>query len=227
MSFTPQPITLKQKILNFQKYAPTPYIHCSKLNSALQAIKQILNPICEYVDDKGSFTTKEGQAASEILKELDVFHDLLMQCPRDSCLTFLISSSIRTVKTEIKHFRENMQKSLETLRIHNAAKFMQISDQELDSQDAVDLKRIASILSQVIIRDKEQAREKLESRLKSLSELGVDINTVEKDTISIPELPDSLKLVITHESVVLGEKIGRGQSGSVYKGHFVNDDIYV
>ena len=70
-----QPIALKLKILNIQKYATTPYIHCSKLNSTLLALKNALNPICSYVDEKEYFTDKESEAASQIL------HDLYFKIP--------------------------------------------------------------------------------------------------------------------------------------------------
>ena len=221
-SILPQPSDIKQKILLIQRRRVTPYIHCSKLNSTLQALKLIMAPVSSYADDKNSFTKEEIPAANAIITQMDNFQELLAQCTRESCLTFLISTNIQQVKEEIRQFRSIMEHSLLVLNLKESAEFMKISDEELESQDSVDIKRIAIILRKTYKSNKEEAGPKIEERFKSLEKLGVETTDDDAvETLTIPELPESLKLLIKHEDVIKCEKIGHGQSGTVYKGYFV------
>ena len=216
-----QPTDIKEKILLIQRRRVTPYTHCSKLNSTLQALKLIMAQVSSYADDKKAFDEVESQAANVIMKQLDNFQELLGQCTRESYLPLLISTNIKQVKEEIRQFRSAMEKNLLILNLKESSNFMHISDDDLESQDSVDIKRIAAILRQAYKNNEDEIGKKIEERFKSLENLGVETSDEDVETLSIPELPESIKLLVRHEDVVLGEKIGHGQSGSVYKGHFV------
>lgn len=161
--------------------------------------------------------------------ELDHFMELLSQCQREVCLTFLLSSSIQTPKAEIRNFRNTMKENLLVLGLSNAAGYMEISDQDLTSQDLVDMKRISLVLEQVYKKNRKEAGDRIEKRFQSLEELGVHYDPEELDSLTIPEIPESLKLLVKHEDCILEKSIGRGQSGTVFLGHFKNstDEIAI
>ena len=225
-----QPTDIKEKILLIQRRRVTPYTHCSKLNSTLQALKLIMAQVSSYADDKKSFDESESKAANVIMQQLDNFQQLLGQCTRESFLPLLISTNIKQVKEEIRQFRSAMEKNLLILDLKESSNFMHISDDELESQDSVDIKRIAAILRQTYKNNEDEIGSKIEERFKSLENLGVETTDEDVETLSIPELPESIKLLIKHDDVVMGEKIGHGQSGTVYKGYFVgkpNEEIAI
>lgn len=224
LAFLPSPQALKMKIISTKKRRVTPYIHCSKMNSAIQAIKNILNIISSYADDKQSFNREEEKAASTMMTKLDEFTELLSQCQREVCITFLLSTPISATKEEVKQFRHSMKESLLVLGLTQAANYMEISDSDLTSQDLVDMKRIGIVLEQLYKKNQKEAGDRIEKRFQSLEELGVHYDAEELDSLTIPEIPESLKLLIKHEDCVFEKTIGRGQSGTVYLGHFKDSD---
>lgn len=201
-----------------------PYIHCSKINSFLLQIKNVENLINEFkFDGQKKMTNIIKTNIASIMSLLDQFQQLHSQCTRELCAQFALTVSMQSILTEISAIRKGLIQSLETVGMVAASKALIIDKNEIESQDKVDIKRISVILNQLQLRPDLGSRpdivNHLKNRLHSLDSLGI---TTGKDDITeiitIPELPPSLNLVFRKEDLIIGQEIGVGQSGRVYRG---------
>ena len=199
----------------------TPYIHCSKINSVLQIFKEI-PPILEQLRSQQlKFTMRHHNAITSIHSVIEQFEDLFRSCRRETCLQFVLSTSVAAPKTEIWVLRESAADAFATLDVPQVAGLFRITENEMNDQDTVDMKRIVQVLIQISLKQREDAQSSLKLRFESLKRLGLDVSQDDAENVTIPELPANLRLVVRHSDVTLGEVIGTGQAGVVKKGTMV------
>lgn len=213
------------RISAVSKANPPPYIHCSKINNFLQNIKEIAQLIRTHRYDtpkRLSITIKNHfQGFISILEQFQQIHT---HCCRDTCAQFALTTSMKDLYNEFFSMRKEAAKHLETLGLLDAAQKMIIPESELQSQNQVDVKRISIIIKQLRRRKDAQIRsdvmKHLDCRTASLTELGVSLDDEDSEIITVPELPTSLNFVLQPDDLeFLGEMIGSGQSGRVFRGY--------
>lgn len=214
---------LSMTIANVFKSNPAPYVHCSKINSflsSLRLVKQIIDSTDGDPPKKTKHTLKN--AVQGFVSVLDHIQQLQNQCVQNSCVEFVVNSSLRGVLGEIASMRKEAAKHLEALNLKEAANVMQTSESDLLSENLVDIRRIAQVLDQVFKRKDVQRRadvmKNIAKRRQSLNKWNVDFDDSEHETISVSDLPVSSDLLVSYEDLVFGEQIGVGQSGRVVRG---------
>lgn len=200
----------------------TAYVHCSKINNCIQALKQI-PPIIYEVKLQNPNKTADDVILDQIHDLTVIFsklEDLFIQCCSTNCFQFLLSSPICDVKRELKRLRNTSSTLFTQLGIPKASKVLKISDEILDKQDFVDMKRIAQMLIKLSQQNRKDAEESLKKRFNSLDKMGISTNQVELENINItiPPLPSHLQIIIPHSDIELGREIGVGQAGVVRVG---------
>ena len=219
------------EIQNIQKWRASVYIHCSKINSLLQNLRQV--PVC--IEDfekpkkgkKHTISFKNRNAIGNITSAIEQTQYLANQCVKDTCVHYLLSQSVRNAKKEIKAIRETLHYNFSLLKLNTVAALFKISKEEFKSQDLVDMKRISQILTQLSLKNRDDVADKIAQRFKSLKKLGIKTEPGEKHVLTIPELPQNIQFIIKHEDVQIGKEIGSGQSGSVHVGTFKNIEVAV
>lgn len=210
---------------------PPPYIHCSKINCFLQQIKELHAKVFSVkTESNKKMTNTIRNNISSFVTALVNFQQLHAQCCGEICAQFALTSSMRNVRNEISAIRKECMKCLDNIGLKNASSYLQLDDNELDSQDKVDIKRIAVILNHLQMRPelakREEVAHSLRSRLNSLDALGINLNSDESgfETISFPDLPSSLNYIVKYEDIKFGGLIGEGEAGKVYKGKIKTKD---
>lgn len=214
---------LSQRINTLLVANPPPYIHCSKINCFLIDLKKVLTHLNEECQEPQKRTKKPNlNSISVLVQILDEFQQLHLQCCHDSCATFTLTSSLRGVREEFVSMRKDAAKSFENLGFNQAAQDISIADTDLDSQDSVDIRRIALIIDQLQKRNSLKARKDIsdliEERCRSLQHLGISLAENDNELITIPELPESMNYVLMFDDLDMQQQIGEGQSGVVYRG---------
>ena len=129
-----------------------------------------------------------------------------------------------TVKDSVRRLRMDINDCLKSFRCKDPPNFI-ISEEELEAQDKVDILQLKGSLIEYLNRISEQQKtnqiiqitEMIKERLKSIG--PVDGLQEGPALLHItPFLPPSLNLVLTNDDFELGETIGSGTFGSVYKG---------
>ncbi|OHT11677.1 TKL family protein kinase [Tritrichomonas foetus] len=211
---------IQNKVLSLQNRQITAYIHCSKLNDCWLALKKIPNLLENYnSSSKGAqYTSQCENSLSSILSIVDQLEDLFTQCSKDTCVQFLLSTSVSAPKDEIRSLRDAAVSAFRQLDIPEGVELFKLSKDELDLQDSVDMKRIAQVLIQISLKGRDDIKKSLTSRFNSLKRLGISISRDDTTDLTVPELPPNLRLVMKHEEIEIGKKIGNGQSGVVQLG---------
>ena len=214
---------ISMKIANVFKSNPAPYVHCSKINSflsSLRSVKQIIDSGNAETPKKTKHALKN--AVQGFVSVLDHIQQLQSQCVQNSCVEFVVNSSLRGVLGEIASMRKDAAKYLEALNLKDAANAMQTAEKDLLSENLVDIRRIAQVLDQVYKRKDVQRRadvmKNIAKRRLSLNKWNVDFDEGEHETISVADLPVSSDLLVLYDDLVFGEQIGVGQSGRVVRG---------
>lgn len=219
--FTAKVAPMISRIEKFSSPDFTPYIHCSKINSLLQVLKEI-PPILQSLEaTPPKYTMKQYITISSIHSILDQLNDLFRSCRRETCVQFVLSTSVTGARYEITSLRDAAACAFTQLGLPQIAEKFRISEQELNGQDMVDMDRIAKILLQISLKNRADTEENLKQRFNSLRRLGLDVSQDDTENITIPELPENLRLVVTHSDVSLGAVIGKGQAGIVKLGTMV------
>lgn len=230
-----QPII--ETVQGLQQNHLTVYIHCSKLNSLLQSLKQIPNLIeteknnynsgSEKKSPKRSINFKNRNSISNIQNAIEQIQEMANQCLKETCVHYLLNNPIKTARKEIQSYRETLHNNFELLKLNNIASIFKITKDELSKQDLVDMKRISQILTQLSLKQRTDVADKIAQRFKSLRKIGIESELGEKQVLTIPDLqlPTNQNLVLKHEDVRLGKEIGRGQSGSVHIGYIHESNI--
>ena len=205
------------KIHSIQARRLTPFIHCSKINACLFGLRELppilLRPLADNV-----ITVSKEKASRDLFQAIQDMDEFITQCCSENCLKCLLSNSIRRAKHVIFELRINIVKLLEELGFD--ATCMKIIEEEMESQDAVDVKRIAQLLLKVHeSKDKGDVYDLLHARFASLEALGISTSQLDAGNVTIPELPDHLNLVYRHDEIEIGgDQIGSGQTGVVMLG---------
>ena len=202
---------------------PPPYIHCSKINCFLVQIKKAKEKAMTInFDSNKKMTNAMRHNFSNLMGVLLQFQQLHSQCCGELCAQFALTSSLRKIRNEISSIRKDCIKCLENIGLQSTASFLFLDDNEYDSQDRVDVKRIAVILNHLQMRPEVAKRDdvasNLKCRLNSLDALGIPITGDESESVAFPDLPSLLNYVVNFEDIEFGPLIGEGQAGKVYKG---------
>ena len=216
---------INSKITTVGYANPPPYIHCSKINCFLRQIKELSSKVLTLkIENYKKMTNTMRNNFSNLMNVLSQFQQLHSQCCGEICAQFALTTSIRYAKTEIASIRKDCIKYLENLGIKTASTYLHLEDAELDSQDRVDIKRIAVIINHLQMRPELAKREEvaphLRNRLLSLDSLGIPLQSDDGrvETISFSDLPSSLNYIVKYENIVFGPLIGEGEAGKVYRG---------
>ena len=209
---------LTKRLEHFETPDVTPYSHCSKLNNVLVVFHDVAQILSSLPLEDSNLTMKQLNALTSLYSVIEQFEELFRSCKRETCVQFLLSTPVTGPKYEINALRDAAASAFRQLDLPDAAKLFEISEQELLDQDMVDMKRIMQILIQVSLKKRADTKVDLDSRFESLGRLGLEVSQDDTVNITIPDLPENLRLVVTHEDVELGRRIGDGQSGTVYLG---------
>jgi len=211
--------SVSSKISQISLFSIPPYIHCSKINSFFIAIQEVGKIISEIHISLGQSNRIEKSQISSIISMLNQFKQLYSQCSQQNFVQFIISASVHSVYSEIYAIRNDMSKIFSSIGFQEIADLLFISQEDLDLQEHVDMKRISQALCK--IKEKFQRKDiidKVNSRIKSLEIAGVNFLTEHTDSISIPDLPESMSCVFSHKDLKIGNKIGEGVTGCVHRG---------
>ena len=219
--FTAKMLPLISRIEKFAHPDFTPYIHCSKINSVLQVLKEIPPFLQQLETTEPRFTMKQFSAVAAIHSILDQLNDLFRSCRRETCVQFVLATPVTGPRYEIASLRDAAASAFGQLEMGQVADRFRISEQELAGQDMVDMNRIAKILIQISLRKREDTEEDLRQRFDSLRRMGLDVSGDDTESVTIPELPENLRLVVRHCDVSVGSVIGKGQAGIVKVGSMV------
>ncbi|KAK8870203.1 hypothetical protein M9Y10_008080 [Tritrichomonas musculus] len=216
---------INSKIATVSYANPPPYIHCSKINCFLRQIKELSSKVLTLkIENYKKMSNTMRNNFSNLMNALTHFQQLHSQCCGEVCAQFALTTSIRCVKAEIASIRKDCIKYLENLGIKTASTYLHLDDSELESQDRVDIKRIAVIINHLQMRPEIAKREEvaphLKKRLNSLDSLGIPLQSDEcrLETISFSDLPTSLSYIVKFEDIEFGPLIGEGEAGKVYRG---------
>ncbi|OHT01312.1 TKL family protein kinase [Tritrichomonas foetus] len=217
---------ISEKVKGILKRQTTPYIHCSKINDVLM----ILNAIPLELSNNSTpsaFTNVQNNAFTSVISILDQFQELFQSCSRENCVNFLLSTQLSIVKNEISTLRDAAVSAFKQLEQKKISEIFRISDENLNSQDEVDMKRIAQMLVQLSSKNREDLAKQISQRFESLKRIGVDISPDTQYDITIPDLPKNLNLVLKHEDFEVGKQIGKGQSGVVSIGTLKGETVAI
>ncbi|OHT13899.1 TKL family protein kinase [Tritrichomonas foetus] len=214
---------ISSRILTLSHANPPPYIHCSKINCFLLQIKEVSRKSSLIkIDSNKKMTNTMRHNFSNLMNVLSQFQQLHSQCCGDLCAQFALTSSMRNVRNEISSIRRDCIKYLENIGLQSISSTLYLDDIEYDSQDKVDIKRIAVILNHLQMRPEIAKRDdvagSLINRLNSLDALGITITSDESDSVAFPDLPSLLNYVVKYEDIEFGPLIGEGEAGKVFRG---------
>lgn len=211
-----------QRINSIHSRRMTAYVHCSKINNCIQALKQIPPIIYEVKLQNPNKLVNDDilERIHELTVIFSKLEDLFIQCCSTNCFQFLLSSPVGDVKRELKRLRNTSAVLFTQLDIPEASQILKISDESINSQDFVDMKRIAQMLIKLSQQNRKDAEDSLKKRFHSLDQMGISTNQVELESINItiPPLPSNLQIIIPHNDIELGREIGVGQTGVVRVG---------
>lgn len=212
---------IRARILTVVHASPPPYIHCSKINCLIRQLKEVATALGKVQIDSGKKIAKLTKNLSALHSSLDQFQVIHAQCCSDVCAQIALTVSIRSFKTEITAIRASCMKSLEALGFPSVAQLLALNQGELESQDHVDVKRLAVIMNQLQMKPAlckmSDVADHLQNRMNSLDALGITLSE-EREAVVLPEIPSSLNLIVQHDQIELFEEIGSGQSGKVFRG---------
>ncbi|OHT06847.1 TKL family protein kinase [Tritrichomonas foetus] len=221
--------TIAANIKLLQSMELVVYVHCSKINSLSQCLKQA-SALLHNLPPR-SIKSKQITTVATILSLLDHTKQLFINCGRNVCLNFVLITSLNNVLTEFMQIRKDFSVNFSNLGYPEVAALFEISENELLLQNNVDLKRIFQFIVQLRKRQGIDKRpdvlEKMASRLKSINGSNLQISAEDSEFIALPPLPNRLDLIISRRDLELGPQIGSGQSGSVYKGVFISQEKQV
>jgi len=211
------------QIFLLKKHELSSFIHCSKINSLIQAFKIVPDCILsKFEKGTGSYELRFLDAAIGIIDSVDHLIQLCIQCKREACVQFLLSTSTQYVFEQFLSIRQETIKNLKTLCLDKCTEGFTLTPDILLSQDQIDLKRIAgflqNLLSQHELKSRDDVVKKINERFESIKRKGISIEQSEEAFISLPSLPAELNLVLDHEQIQYGGEIGRGCSGRVFSG---------
>lgn len=211
-----------QRINSIHTRRMTAYVHCSKINNCIQSLKQIPPSIYEAQIQNPNRTANDfvKELISELITNFSKLEELFIPCCSHNCFQFLLSSSIGDVKRELKRLRDNVSALFAQIDIPKAAQVMNITDESINSQDKVDMKRIAQMLMKLSEQNRKDAETSLKKRFQSLEQIGISTAQIDLEDINfrIPPLPSHLQIIISHSDIELGREIGVGQTGVVRVG---------
>jgi len=207
-------------ISSLKNRTSTVYIHCSKLNSLIRDVVSIPDSLSDNVKERLRNSKSEIHLKAFIsMNSLIIhLHDLAFQCSKDMCAHFLLSTSIKKVKNEVIEIRKGISKAFDDIGNQSVSNSFKVDNEEMDSQDYVDMKRILLVLIEIKKRNREDTKEKISARFESLAQIGISEEMNSNETITIPDLPQNFRLLLSHKDVVCGGKIGKGLTGNVFKG---------
>ena len=205
------------KINSIQARRLTPFVHCSKINSLLSSLREIPAILSQAPAD-APITVAFEQAAHDLFQTVQDIDELITQCCSDNYFKVLLSASVRAPKRIIFELRVGVVRLMGELGFN--ASSLTMSEEEMDREDVVDVKRIAQLLLKASkTRDVSDVQELMRARLASLEALGNTISEVDVENVMLPELPHRLDLVFRHDEIELCQQtIGTGQTGKVMLG---------
>ena len=211
---------LKSKVECLRNKGITAYIHCSKLNDCWLALKQIPGLLDQFNPKSVNtrLVSSIDNAFYSLLSVINQLEELFLQCSKDTCVNFLLSTSVSAPRLEIASLRDAAVSAFRQLDIQQGVEIFTLSDDDLQLQDQVDLKRISQILVQLSLKERDDLKSNLTDRFKSLKRLGIPVSKNDATDIALPELPSIYRNVMKHDDIQLGRPIGNGQSGSVQLG---------
>ena len=205
------------KVNSIQARRLTPFVHCSKVNSCLSSLREIPAILSAPVHDN-SLTLAREQAAHDLFQALQDIDEIITQYCSDDFFKVLVSASVRAPKKIIYDLRVSIVRLINELGFDASA--LRVSEEEMDREDAVDVKRIAQLLLKASkSHDIVDAQELLRARFASLEALGNNMAQVDAENVMLPELPHRLDLVFRHDEIeICQQTIGAGQTGKVMLG---------
>lgn len=129
--------------------------------------------------------------------------------------------------TEVSSLRSAAVSPFKQLSQDAISNLFKISDDDLEQQDEVDMKRIAQILIQISNSKREDLSSQIAQRFDSLKKKGIECSPDVNCDVTVPNLPKNMNFVIKHEDVELGKQIGKGQSGTVSVGKYKGNEVAV
>ena len=200
-----------------------PYIHCSKINGFIKLLHE-LAPLLVTAGHKKAVWMAHSHTES-ITNVLMQFKQIHQQCLFENSSHFALTTPISYVYSQFSEMIKDLKKAFEQLGVTGINSIFDTAEADLKAEEKVDVKRISEIIIQ--IRDQNQNGRKdvqmhLKKRTQSLEKLGISMNTIVSDLVTIPDLPENLNLVLQQDDLEMGPKIGNGISGSVYKGKIKN-----
>lgn len=226
--FVKQLSQLSQNVATCVTIDNPPFIHCSKINAFIQLMRK-LAPLLGTTTKKLNWGLSSSmKSVNDVLQE---FKQLHAQCLYENCIHYILITPIKTAYNQFTEMLKELRKDFDQLGVASALPLIDQALTDLEPQETVDLKRIGEIFVQIHKKNNKSSRKDVQKQLlertTSLENLGIQFNYQPVDIVVIPELPNSLNLVLQHEDLEFGKQIGEGISGRVVKGKIKSTGMVV
>lgn len=214
---------VQQEIDKLKKYEMTSRIHCSKVNSILNAffsLRPLLN--AKLVKKKGLTNKKLKKLFKQLTALIDDLFHLIEDCSNNSppeFQDFLLTNSIKTIFDRFFTIRQTTIDILSKIGLDECVSLFQITPEMLYNQNHVDLKRIYILLLQLQscrkLYESPVLLQCLNDRLQSMAQHGFEVPDILHDSLDVPKANN---LIIQHNSIHFVTLIGTGRSAFVHSG---------
>lgn len=215
--------SVKEGIDKLKKYEMSARVHCSKVNSLLNAFFSLRPELStKAIKKKGSSTKKIKKSLKSMISSLDDLFNLVEECSNNSppeFQDFLLKNSIKSIFDRFYTIRQTTIQSLEAIGLQKSASIFQLTPEELYNQNHVDLKRLYTLILPLRscrkLYDCPDLLQSLNDRLQSMGSHGFEVPEITQDSLDIPK---TNSLIIPHESIHFVKIIGTGRSAFVHLG---------
>lgn len=216
--------SLREKMSSIGEFHFLPFVHSSKLNGFANSLSESL----KYLDEGNLSANIDNRTQSVIISDLikvfDNFCEMLKQSTKENFTSYL-SSSLRAPKAEIRNLRDLCSEKFKLLGYEEVSNLFAISENDLNNQDLVDMKRMNFILN--ALKEQFPKNKNVIARLSSLKDVNISVEIDNSSEFHIPFIHKLPNIVVKKEDVSITKEIGRGQTGLVYKGVYNNRVVAV
>ena len=208
------------QIKNIQSLGVNVYVHCAKINTVLKATKQAAALLSRIKPDQMDSATAQA-ALKNLTRVLKQLQSMCVNCGRNVCLIFVLTTPIRQVFSEFVSIWNELAFNFDAIGLSEIGSLFKGNSEEIKEQNFEDIKRLFLMLVQLrkheSIKQRSDILQNMMERLKSISSERIQISVDDCDFASLPPIPDRINVEISSDQLVIGEEIGEGQSGTVYK----------
>ncbi|OHS93148.1 hypothetical protein TRFO_40524 [Tritrichomonas foetus] len=227
--FSLQIDSIKEGIDKLKPFEMSARVHCSKINSLLDAFFELRPKLNRrFVKKKGVPSKKIKKSLKNLISALNDLFDLANKCSfgdGQDFQNFILTSSIKIIFDRFFTIRQAAINTLAFIGFNDCIPIFKVSPDILYNQNHVDLKRLYFLLLQLRsckkLYDQPDFQENLNNRLKSLKNHGFETPENYDENFGeniFMDIPKTSTFVLQHEQIHFQKLIGGGRSALVHIG---------